>query len=441
MTRESGKTAHCIEKEDKVERILFAGDTLAIPTGLGYVAASFMKRLKTALPVDIAHVTLTNADTNGENIIAQGADFHELFRGARFYNAQARTPERAHEFDKAIEEFRPNVVITVQDPWQIDQVAYSKYRDSFIWIAYLTIEAPEYPVSVIHRTVHGPARKSITDTLSGADVIIPVTPMGKKALEKLGLNPTEHVYNGVDIEDRFQGEVDPRDLFGPIIGDDDFLFMTMGVNIDRKKLDRTVLAFARFLEKMKGRRDKYKLYMHTDLQMAGTGTDLTVLIMDLGLSDNILVTSNNLMKQGLPKQELYMRYAASDCYIGLPGGEGFGYGFAEAMMHGKPLIYSTYGGHTAYCRDAGLPVDIADYTYARNGCIKWALADIDVAAKAMARMVSEPKLRKKLGERGYQIAEKELSWDVVFPRFLEIIQREYDRSPKKNIGLLRRRIV
>ena len=423
-----------------MEHIMFAGDTLNHPSGLAYVAKSIMTRFADN-GHKISYMTLSGVDTTSAGIIVQGKEFHKQFKDMPIYNCQA-SKDKYDEVEKAIRAAKPNVIFTVHDPWVIDPLAYSSYRESYMLVNYVTVEIPEYPERVLQANPLSPkTRKNIADILQKADVVIPVTKMGKSALERMRVTCTDPVYNGLDTSLACTETLECHEVFPGAAEPGDFVFMTMGLNTARKSIDKVVEAFRDFLVKMKFQR-KYKLYLHTDVHAASGGTDLREMVKTLGMDDHVLIATNMRATEGLDKTELYRRYRACDCYVGMPAGEGFGYGFAEAMMHGLPLVYINYGGHTDYCKPAGLPANVLAYTHARNAYMKWAVADTVSAAKSMARIASDSKLRTRLGREGQRIAMEALSWDVVFPEIYKKVSDGFSKYiPTSLNGIMLRRLV
>ena len=414
-----------MERSSKM-RLMVCSDSLNQTTGFSYVISSILRRLIETGQYDILYVTLTGIDTTREGLAIQGSRFAKAAESIQLANAQVNDKKKALTLDSLIEKFAPEVVLTSHDPWYLDTIAYSAYRDSFYWAAYLTVEVPEYPEFVMSSSPILPtSRKPIKDIMSKANLVIPHTQMGYDMLTKHWKldNVAQPCYSGLDFDEACTEDVLKSEVFGPSCLEDDFVFMTMGVNSDRKRLDRIIDAFSKFHQKHPG--DKYKLYLHTDINVSMGGTDLNTMVADLDLLDNLLVSTTYRAGTGIDKVDLYRRYKACDCYIGLPAGEGFGYGFAEALMHGKPVIYIDHGGHTCYLKGIGLPVKVKDYTTARNAYIKWALADTDDAARAMARVVSDKKYRESSSRRGYEFAKTYLDWEVTFKQFHATLLSEY----------------
>lgn len=430
-------------KNNSKIRLLVCGDSLNQTTGFSYVISSIIKRLHTTGKYDIAYATLTGMDTTGEGLRAQGDDFASRMKQMKIYNVQVTDMQKAKQFDTHIQAFSPHIVLTSHDPWHVDMIAYSRYRDSFYWAAYMTVEVPRYPFEVMSSSPFLPTnRKPIQDIMRTADVVIPHTQMGYDMLTdhwKLS-NVSDPCLSGVDFSKRCIRPVSKKEAFGDSVREDDFIFMSMGINSERKKLDRVIEAFHRFKQKHSNKR--YKLYIHTDVSMPTGGTDLKSLVNELHLSDDVLIPKAFHAGMGIPKYELYKKYKASDCYIALPAGEGYGYGIAESMMHAKPVIYINYGGHTSYCAHAGIPVKVKEFTHARYAFMKWALADIEDAANAMSRIVRDAQLRKQLGRAGYTIARDQLDWNITFPAFEKALLSCYRVSGNTHLhGIPLRRVV
>lgn len=423
-------------------KVMFVGDSPAMTTGLSYVSCSLMRRFVRFLGgQNVAYATITGIDTTLEGTRAHGDEFFDEFKDVTFFNCQLNDRERYSKFNDAVEAFRPTIVITVVDPWRVDQVAFSHFRATYFWVAYVTIETPRYPETMIHTShIFREPRKSIANILKSADLVVPFTEMGRKALERMGVPASDHVYAGVELDLAQQTPARKSELFMGMVEDDQFLFMSMGVNSERKRIDRVIEAFAAFLNKRKDPQ-KFKLYLHTDTNSPTSGTDLLEIIDHLGLTSSV-IHSRHKYGKGIPRAELYRLYSTCDCYIGLPSGEGFGYGFAEAMAHGKPLVYTDYGGHAEFARVAGEPVRVSEFYNAKNAYIKWALADVQDAVRAMNKAVSDAKFRERAKKAGIDFAYREFDWDRNSKKLFDIISEQFSRIRGfRNYGLMLKRVM
>lgn len=423
-----------------MQRVLFVGDSAVQNTGLGYVLRSIMRRYALRGHT-VAHAAISGRDVSDEAVLAADPAFHRGVAGAKWYNVQVTRRETVFKFDEAIDDFKPSVVISMTDPWYLDMVAYSRLRQSYFWVAYQTIEVPEYPPVVLNALPILPTPyKSIADIMRAADLVIPVTEMAGRALEKLGVTPGKRVFNGMDVD----LAVTEKESKGAVFGSDNadkYIFMTMGLNTRRKQIPEVVTAFAEFLKGRKDR-DRFLLYLHTNVSSSVGGTDIRGLVESLGIVPYVLVPQDYKPGLGIEIRELYRRYRAADCYVGMAAGEGFCYGYSEAMLHGIPLIYHNYGGHVEYTKDVGYPVSPARFIYPKGFAARWALPDTHEAAKCMARMCSSPKEAARFGARAEARARELFSWDVVFPQLYDQVDGAFASIRDNRLyGISLRRII
>ncbi len=416
------------------KKILFCGVSLTKFSGLGYVVSNFMKRFQSD-NFEVCYATIQGNDTNIEGFLEWNPDFKDNVKEIDFYNCQLSEKEKTYKFDDIINVFKPDVVISFLDPWLLDQIVKSAYRDTFFWLCYLTIETPKYPDYIMYPTSYfNVPRKSISGILRDADLVVPVTQMGKKALTDLKV-PTykDNIYNGLDFSKLPKKKYTKKEVFGEVVNDSDFIFMSMGKNMERKKLDMVVKAFDKFLDKV-NRDIKYKLYLHTDIDhIGGGGTDLYQLVINLNLQPHILLPSSFKNNKVMSTEKLYIRYSVCDCYVCLSSGEGFNYGAGESMINKVPIVYIDYGGHSEYLKDIGLPVDVKTTYSAANAQMEWALADIDHCARQMARVVSDVKWRERAKEKGFEFASENFGWDFVYDKLKKALTDHLEGFEKPKI--------
>ena len=117
--------------------------------------------------------------------------------------------------------------------------------------------------------------------------------------------------------------------------------------------------------------------------------------------------------------ELTGLLSTCDCYVSLHRSEGFGYGPADAMALGKPVITTGYSGVTDFCTpETALLVDYVlehvppgAYPYMDDSRqYHWASPDVDAAAFQMRSLYENPQAGKRLGESGRQRIRELYSW-------------------------------
>ena len=120
--------------------------------------------------------------------------------------------------------------------------------------------------------------------------------------------------------------------------------------------------------------------------------------------------------------------AACDCYLSLHRSEGFGYGPAEAMVLGKPVIATGYSGVTDFCTPhTSLLVDYAlervpegAYPYMdRDRDYYWAAPDLEDAARHMRRLYEDRDLSNELGQSGRELMLERYSVAALQRRYVD----------------------
>lgn len=97
--------------------------------------------------------------------------------------------------------------------------------------------------------------------------------------------------------------------------------------------------------------------------------------------------------------------AASDAYVSLHRAEGFGYGMAEAMLMGKPVVATGYSGNLEFMDEQNsylvgyemTPIGVGRWPYPAGS--RWADPDLDAAAAILRRIVEDPAAAQAVGER------------------------------------------
>ncbi len=97
--------------------------------------------------------------------------------------------------------------------------------------------------------------------------------------------------------------------------------------------------------------------------------------------------------------------AACDCYVSLHRSEGFGLTVAEAMLLGRPVIATRYGGTLEFMNEGNSYlvdwqlVDVGENAYPYPATGVWADPDLDQAAALMRDVLSNPQQARERGAR------------------------------------------
>lgn len=143
-----------------------------------------------------------------------------------------------------------------------------------------------------------------------------------------------------------------------------------------------------------------------------------------GIKDKLYLPSYPrvlLITDLLTSSQMKGLHQSGDCYVHLHRSEGFGIPVAEAMLEGKPVITTNYGGVTDFVTDLdtgylvgsteipvyGMPWPI--YT----GDMIWAEPDVLHAKKVMREVFSNQEAAVAVGARGKQYILNNLSFEKV----------------------------
>jgi glycosyltransferase involved in cell wall biosynthesis len=121
-----------------------------------------------------------------------------------------------------------------------------------------------------------------------------------------------------------------------------------------------------------------------------------------------------LIAEDLGHSELVDLFMCADAYVSLHRSEGFGFGIAEAMALGKPVIATAYSGNLDFatlansCQVSYRLREITSDDHVFNEGISsvyqsgavWADPDIGQAARWMQLLSADPALRARIGEAG-----------------------------------------
>lgn len=339
------------------------------------------------------------------------------------------------KFDIIVEKFRPNLVVSVHDLWMLFQVSLSAYRENFTWVQYDPVEADYYPQTVVYSLPNNPNIQPlpIVDVLKNANYVIAYNTFGAQGLKAMGREPNKCIHNGINPKEIYEIDnkqvlLDRRRAIG--IQDDWLMFFHMGRNSVRKRPDIMLEAWFKFTKLVEATKQplKAKFYVHTD-RYSFNGFDIPSIIKRLGIEKSVVMPS----ELNFSADDLNIFYNASDIYVGLPGGEGHGLGFSEAMYLGKPLVYGCYGGHITYCKGAGIEVPAIQFLSEQNIDAPRAVISSTKAAQAMFDLYSSQELRKQYGDVGKEIARKELLWEILDPKFEEAFSEALSEAKTSSI--------
>lgn len=144
----------------------------------------------------------------------------------------------------------------------------------------------------------------------------------------------------------------------------------------------------------------------------------------------------------LPEADLYSLYKASDCYVQVARGEGFGLPVAEAMLAQIPVIVSPNTGMADFCNDqTAILVDYAmeeAKTHLTSNGSYWAKPNKETLSKLMYKFVYEKislNIEDKV-ENAYQLIKNEFSWERIAEKWTDFINEVEGYKHKIKVDMI-----
>ena len=127
----------------------------------------------------------------------------------------------------------------------------------------------------------------------------------------------------------------------------------------------------------------------------------------------------------LPKAQVNALIVAADAFVSLHRAEGYGFGMAEAMLLGRPVVATGYSGNMDFMDESNsYPVGyrlvpVADGTYPFGEGQVWAEPDVEAAAQDMVQLVREPEKGQRMGEVASRHIRQNFSFRAVGLRMMQ----------------------
>lgn len=338
---------------------------------------------------------------------------------------------------KLIARLRPDIVIILQDPWNI--------RGYMIEIEEQlgdTINAPR-PIMIGWLAVDAKNQLS-GKQLNQLDHVVTWTQFGINELRAGGYNGNHSIIGlGVDCltyyphgtralvsEDYRDKAYERRSARRSVLSDgtpvlpegiplDSFIVGMVGRNQSRKRID---LALEYFAEWIKSRSlDNVYLYLHVG-PTGETGCDIQALCRYYGIK---VIVSSPLVSAAVTTGDMRLIYNCFDVLWSTSQAEGWHLPAIEAMACGVPCLLPDQGAPAEWAKDVAMlvpctsialcaPINRAPYTIG-------GIADKAQTIEALDKLYRHEDVRAKLSQLGLDLARK-LSWDIVGEQWEALLQ-------------------
>lgn len=221
--------------------------------------------------------------------------------------------------------------------------------------------------------------------------IISTNKYEKKAYASLGI-PSEVIPNAANIEEFDSiSEKNIKDIKKEYGLNKKFVILFAGRVDPVKGVDVLVKAFKNM--------PKNCLLVIAGREFTGYGAHLKKLAKDLSISDKIIFTGS------MPRKKYKVFFKCCDLFVLPSRNETFSLAIIEAFTCSKPVIGSIVGATPELVQDCGLVFE---------------KDNVKQLHEAMIKLYDNPKLRKKMGEKGRKRVIKELNFDAVAKKHINL---------------------
>ena len=313
-----------------------------------------------------------------------------------------------------------DLLITIKEPWNFNTIP--KLALNYV------------PMAIIDHTPLSPHLISRVDT---AFKVIAVSRFGQRELKT---NKIDSTYIPHGLEPHYECLWDKKDECAKTwyLDPDAFKIGIVAMNRARKMIPRMFRAIRVFIDANPDIKVQVMFWgsirgvaMDTKPHGVGdTGASLIQEIVELDLAETIQWSDEATIAEGIPERlptmgwDMVTLYNSFDVLLHTTGGEGFGLPLIEAQRCGVPVITTDYAAGPENV-GIGLTVPYYDYVLVNSVGTRYALADIDATADALAKIANANK--EKLARRGVRFTER-YDWDNIMEKhmnpFLEECEAE-----------------
>jgi len=300
-------------------RILIIGENPRLDTGQGRIGRTVANALSKA-GYGILYLAWCPTETNRNRQLP-----YKIIFDAQGYGKEI--------FNRVVTEQRPDIVLSIGDPWNVEYIGRANTRGLFQWIAYTAVDGLGYSGGI---PLH------FEEYLYSADRIVTYTEYGRRGVLKTmpdKENYIDRIYHGIDEKVFYPVKDEEIKTVRQQLGiSDKFVCLYVGRTHHRKNITYIFKAL-RLLQDTNQIRNTM-LWMHSNFTDPA-GYNIGRLASEHGVSGRILsfdaMAKSNSAIEMIKEKELNYLYNACDCLINI-GGEGFGFAIGEAMCTKLPVI-------------------------------------------------------------------------------------------------------
>jgi len=385
-------------------RLLWAGDSPTAPTGFARVTENVLARLRPDWAVGVIGINYSGDPHKLPYPIypaSLGGDMYGLGR-----------------FEEIVAGVSPDVVLILNDPWIV--AGFMQFKTDVPLVAYMPVDAPNQPLEAM--AVLNKLTKAVFYTQFGLD----------EARKAGYTGPAEIVPHGVDAQmyrPLERGEALAALGLDEKLPDDVFIVGNVNRNQQRKRLDLTMMLFARWVEQHEIPAN-VRLLLHCARR--DIGWDLVSLARYLGIKERLIFSNPaETSMSGLPEDVMPYVYNAIDVQVSTTMGEGWGLTTHEGMACGVPQLVPDWAALGEWPRGAVRYAPVGARQAHENMLTTiGGIVDQDAFIGEMDALYRDADLRREYGRLALARAtEPRFSWDSVAARFDTLLREVAAQAP------------
>ena len=436
MEKYQGHITAPIEKKEELEcenkkiKILCYCDSPTVNTGFGVVAQNVLKKLHATGKYDI---TVWGVNYYGlphdlpykiyPATLEQNGD---LYGRQQFISFMA-----SYDFD-ILWSLNDTFIISTFIPDTVVKLRRERPDKIFQWIYYFPIDTEYFRKSWMVPVMT--ADFPVCYNQWSYNQLTNAAPELKRKMRTIYHGINENIFFPMSDEDvkKFR-----KDYWKDMVKDDTFLIINVNRNQQRKDLYRTLKSFSM----LKKRLPNSHLYLHCNVE--DMGGNILHVAAQIGLQSGKDFSYPHPDKfhpsQGLPIETLNKIYNAADVVMSTSLGEGCGLSSYEAMATKTPIVMSNNTALIETMEDErGMPVKCGcnDNLYVvmpQDNSVIRPVVDVDDMAKKLHKLATDPKLRKKIAQNGYDYILGK-TWDKVGDDWVKVFKEAEERVKSLKAG-------
>lgn len=292
---------------------------------------------------------------------------------------------------------RPNVLLTIGDPWMFEQLPARLERGKCTWVAYFPVDG--YPLP-----------EEWKRWVRSVDVPVVFSRFTQELVTEATGKTPPLIYHGVDTKAFAPMDREAAKARANVAGR--FVVGTVARNQQRKNLPALVKAFARF----SADKPDAILYLHT--QVIGD-YNMLELVRRFGVEDKTRVTEGLGTDRGIPDAMLATVYNAMDVFVLPTMAEGFGLPIIEAQACGTPALVTDFSACPELVPDPIQRLRVKETLVMRRN-FEQAIVDVDDIVEKLNHFYHHRDELRELGTRCHAFVQQ-FDWSVACSQFVDLL--------------------